>query len=256
MAWIKFEKDLLTDPRVLRIARGLSDRWTMSEVICSAHGLEKRNDTALPAVTVVCGALVRLWSLADTHIDQNDVLPLGAEEIDDVLGIPGFCSLMPDDWLITLDDHSVKLSHFHAHNGTIAKKKAVTQKRVERFRRGNADELQQGNGAALPDQTRPDQTKPKEKPTSARPNGKHSIPESWKPSQNTIDSLSREFGLRVPEDVDRYVAAFADACHAKDYRYKDFDAAFRNCVRQDWPKLRTNRPLTPDYSAVIAGLKD
>lgn len=65
-----------------------------------------------------------------------------------------------------------------------------------------------------------------------------SLPEGWKPSEKTVENLGREFGLRVPEDVDRYVAAFHDSCKAKGYRYKDFDAAFSNCVRQDWPKFR------------------
>lgn len=68
--------------------------------------------------------------------------------------------------------------------------------------------------------------------------GKQLLPEGWTPSNRTIERLSREFGLRVPEDVDRYVAAFTDICKAKNYRYADFDAAFSNCVRQDWPKLR------------------
>lgn len=68
--------------------------------------------------------------------------------------------------------------------------------------------------------------------------GKRSLPEGWAPKPQTVENLSREFGLRVPEDVDRYVAAFHDACKAKGYQYADFDAAFRNCVRQDWPKLR------------------
>jgi len=66
------------------------------------------------------------------------------------------------------------------------------------------------------------------------------LPDGWKPKSETVGNLSREFGLSVPEDVDRYVAAFHDACASKGYRYKDFDAAFRNCVRQDWPKFRQN----------------
>lgn len=70
------------------------------------------------------------------------------------------------------------------------------------------------------------------------PASKSAIPDGWKPKPQTVERLSREFGLRVPEDVDRYVAAFHDACHAKGYQYRDFDAAFANCVRQDWPKLR------------------
>lgn len=68
-----------------------------------------------------------------------------------------------------------------------------------------------------------------------------SLPDDWLPSESTVSKLGREFGLRVPEDVDRYVAAFRDACKARDYRYKDFDAAFANCVRQDWPKLRAGK---------------
>jgi hypothetical protein len=69
-----------------------------------------------------------------------------------------------------------------------------------------------------------------------------SLPEDWEPSSTTVERVSREFGLRVPEDVIRYVAAFKDVCRAKGYEYKDFDSAFANCVRQDWPKLRVGRP--------------
>ena len=65
-----------------------------------------------------------------------------------------------------------------------------------------------------------------------------SLSPDWRPSHDTVSALSAEFHLRVPDDIDRYIAAFRDACTAKGYEYKDFDAAFRNCVRQDWPKLR------------------
>lgn len=159
MAWIKFEKDLLTDPRVLRIARTLQARWKLYEVTVSSAEMEIGNDEALPAVTLVCGALVRIWSLADTHLGADDLLPLGIGELDEVVGIPGFCALLPGDWLQPIDDNTVKLPDFHAHNGTEAKKKAVTQKRVARHRQA----LHGRNAQALPDQTRPDQTKTKEK---------------------------------------------------------------------------------------------
>lgn len=67
---------------------------------------------------------------------------------------------------------------------------------------------------------------------------KRPLPDDWVPASSTVERLSREFGLRVPEDVERYVAAFRDICKSKGHEYKDFDAAFANCVRQDWPKLR------------------
>lgn len=151
MAWIKFEKDLLTDPRVLRIARTLEARWKLYEATIAGKGFELGNDEALPAVTLVCGALVRIWSLADTHLGSDDLLPLGMTELDEVVGVPGFCALLPADWLVEIDDHTVKLPSFHAHNGTEAKKKAVTQKRVARHRQA----LHSRNAEALPDQTRP-----------------------------------------------------------------------------------------------------
>src|SRR5687768_13787271 len=108
MAWIKFEKDLLTDPRVLRIAKSLESRWHLYQDD-GGEQYSACNAKALPAVTLVCGALVRIWCLADTHVGADDVLPLGKVELDEVLGIPGFCDLLPLDWLEPIDEHAVKL---------------------------------------------------------------------------------------------------------------------------------------------------
>lgn len=199
MAWIKFEKDLLTDPRVIRMAKTLQFRWEMVN-----DSQDVRNVDALPAVTLVCGALVRIWSLADTHVDNSDVLPLGIEELNDHIGIPGFCELMPPDWLQPIDEHSVKLPDFHAHNGTEAKRKAVTQKRVAAFRRRN--------GAALPDQTK---TKPDQREESAlarAPSGMAATAKTnggWWKSDAGIDAKGKELGLNAqrgesyPEYKDR-----------------------------------------------------
>lgn len=166
MAWIKFEKDLLTDPRVLRIAKSLESRWSLSEETAVSQGAAIGNDVALPAVTLVCGALIRMWCLADTHLDSDNILPLNMIEIDEVVGIPGFTELLPADWFEPIDDGRTKLPNFHEHNGTEAKKKASTQKRVARFRKRNAGALQTRNASPLPDQTRPRPYQTKE--TSAR----------------------------------------------------------------------------------------
>lgn len=168
MAWIKFEKDLLTDPRVLRVARSLQKRWWLfdGDSIPEKDGFDSSNATALPAVTLVTGALIRLWSLADTHLREDEILPLGFVEIDEIVGVPGLCSLLPADWILEIDENTVKLPDFHAHNGIEAKKKAQTQKRVERFRNKGKPAPEIGNGPALPDHTRPDQTKPIEKPSA------------------------------------------------------------------------------------------
>ncbi len=204
MAWIKFEKDLETDPRVIRIARALAARWRLAEQ--PAPGVESCNAVALPSVTLVCGALVRMWSLADTHLREGDILDLGAGDIDDLVGIPGFCSMLPADWLEAVDDHTVKLPDFHVHNGTDAKRKAVTQKRVERFRHGNAGALHRVTQGALPDQTRPrprprPEVKPKpvvgpgpDAPPPEKPNGKGNGHALNAEAERVLDYLNRAAG--------------------------------------------------------------
>ena len=155
MAWIKFEKDLLTDPRVLRIAKALEAKHCLTDTFIPDDKPDYwRNAVKLPSVTLVCGALVRIWSMADTHVDANDILPLGLDELNDHIGVPGFCQLLPHEWMQPIDEHSVKLPHFHEHNGTEAKKKAVTQRRVAAFRARNAIALPRRNALALPDQTK------------------------------------------------------------------------------------------------------
>lgn len=138
--WIKWEKDLESDPRVLRMAREL-----------------KRMCNAMPfhPVTLVCGGLLRMWAYADSHIREDDTLDLGKSELDEIVGIEGFCSLLPADWLVEINDKTVELPSFQEHNGVEAKRRALTQKRVKRHR--NAESVT----GALPDQdqTRPDQKK-------------------------------------------------------------------------------------------------
>ena len=179
MGWIKLEKDLLTDPRIIRIAHALRQRFELSELEAETNIVESRNVTALPAVTVVLGALAQLWMLADTHIGEDNILSLGIDEIDQVIQIEGFCQLLPTDWLEILDSHHVKLPSFHEHNGTIAKTRALTAKRVTQHRnKVKRVAVTRRNGQALPDQTqtktRPDQTKSptmveRTRPTKAEP---------------------------------------------------------------------------------------
>jgi hypothetical protein len=157
--WIKIDKTLDTDPRVMRMARALARRFSM---YAEGIDLDPCNAVALPGVTLVSGALVRLWIYADSHIREDDTLDLGAVEIDEMLGVPGFCSAMPADWLQVIDDHTVELPGFQEHNGVEAIRKAQTQKRVARHREGKKrDSVTGSNASALPDQTRPDQDQTK-----------------------------------------------------------------------------------------------
>lgn len=139
--WIKLEKDLLTDPR-------------MTSLLCNAP--------ALQGVTHALGCLAHVWMIADAHLGEGDVLALGPDQINQLVGVQGFAQAVPPDWLQIIDTNHVKLPGYHAHNGPEAKARALTARRVSQHRtRGNAKPLpllNSCNGHALPDKTRLDKT--------------------------------------------------------------------------------------------------
>lgn len=128
--WIKLEKSLENDPRVLRMARAIEKRLGNADV------------TLRYAQLIAIGALVRLWMYADTHLRDDDTLDVGPAEIDqEIVGLPGFCDICPDCWLQKIDDDKVKLPGYQEHNGTTAKRREKTRERVARHRerKKNAD---------------------------------------------------------------------------------------------------------------------
>lgn len=121
--WIKFEKALEKDPRVLRMAHGIRN--------ASVTLVTLPIDTV---VSLVLGGLARLWCYGDTYIRDNDTIQVTVEDINQIVGIENFAQFLPTDWLMIIDANSVKLPEFHAHNGSIARQRAATAARVRKFR--------------------------------------------------------------------------------------------------------------------------
>jgi len=162
--WVKLEKSLRDDPRFLRMVRTL----------CAAQNVTQERISRPCAVTLLLGGLAQLWMYADTHVREDDTLDLGPDEINELIGIEGFVQLMPLDWIEILDANCVKLPEFHTHNGTDAKKKALTAKRVARHRIRNVTQESNAradvcNASELPDKTRLDKTRPEEEPRTVKP---------------------------------------------------------------------------------------
>lgn len=155
--WIKLEKDLANDPRVLKMASRLSH----ADVTLGSRSR-----------LVVIGALVTLWWYADTHIGDEDVLAIGADEVDELVGLKGFCALMPSDWLQVLDADHVQLLGYVEHNGSKAKNTALAQKRQQRHRQKPTSTSRCRHAgvtqSALPDKTRQDIDKTEERERGAR----------------------------------------------------------------------------------------
>lgn len=161
--WIKLEKELREDRRFTRMVDALLARQNQS-----VTSVTQMRFISNGVVTQALGGLAQLWMFADSHIREDDTLDITLDEIDQLIGIEGFAKLMPSDWLEVVDEHSVRLPDFQAHNGTDAKRKALTAKRVKRHRTRTAvsdvtQEKRTSVTEALPDQTRLDQTKPDQK---------------------------------------------------------------------------------------------
>lgn len=222
--WIKLEKDRRDDPRVIRMARELRNAGVTHERFTSAMH-----------VTLVLGCLDVLWCYADTHVRDDDTLDLGPDEINELVGLSGFCKLMPADWLEVIDANRVKLPDFHAHNGTESKKKALNQKRQERKR--NADALQAVTQTsrtsvtgALPDldQTKT-YTKTREEGEGARAARATRLPEDFSltPERRLVAEAER-----LP--AERVFAKFCDywrAAAGAKARKHDWEATWRNWCR-------------------------
>ncbi len=142
MAWIKFDKDLVDDPRILRAAEELCSRYMVSVENCkgagfsSGYDIDEKDQLALMR-NAVTGALLTLWVYADTHIRSGDVLPISVTAIDRMVGIDGFCDLLGKDWVRQSDDgRSVVLPGYCEKNGLISKekRKSANAERQRRFR--------------------------------------------------------------------------------------------------------------------------
>ena len=194
--WIKFEKSLEDDPRVVRMIAQLRN----ADVTLVKH-----------APLLVVGALARFWWYADTHIRDDDRLDLGFSEIDDMVGLPGFCLLMPSDWIVQIDERTVELPDFQEHNGVEAKRRAVTQKRVERHRNAGGKQKRYSSVTdALPDQTRPDQTN-------------NTFCAFWEayPKKKSKGTAERAWAKIKPDLVEKIMIAVETAKASADWRKED-----------------------------------
>lgn len=113
-SWVLFEKDLLNDPRVLRMASRL------------CHGeVTEMSRSRLE----ILGALTVFWCFADTHIGDDDTLACSVDNVNQIVGLADFCEILPPDWLQVLDANSVHLPGFLEH-----KRRAMDRTRQQRHR--------------------------------------------------------------------------------------------------------------------------
>jgi hypothetical protein len=203
--WIRLEKDLRGDPRVQRMGRALAKRYELRH---------QGNACALPGVTLVLGGLTQLWMHADSFARDDDTLDMSVDEIDELTGIKGFAEILPADWFEIINEQCVKLPGFQEHNGTEAKRKALTAKRVARHRnKVQLDSVTSSNAVALPDQTKtrpiPDQTTKKIARAARLPLDVPGLnPQAWDRWSKYRTEIRKPIKPASIEEAQRALAAF------------------------------------------------
>lgn len=252
--WIKLEKDLLTDPRLVKAALEIEARFqTMLGEMTTEVG-EFANVAPLPGVTLLVGGLARLWMIADTHIGEDDILGLSADQVDKLLGIKGFCQIMPNEWLQVLDGNRVKLPNYHTHNGTTAKERSSNAERQSRYRQRVTAKryasINKSNAVTLPDQDLDqdlDKTKIKngEGKHAARARTAKRIPDDFELTESRR-LIAKGEGVDPEREFQKFRDHWLSAAGAT-ARKHDWDATWRNWCRkaQDFRPNGRGPPVAP-----------
>lgn len=99
--WIKFRKDLLTSPRIVRIASALrADRLR------------------------TVGAVMSVWCLFDDHTEDGTLPGYSPEVLDELSGQPGIARAMEAVGWLRITNEGIEAVNFTEHNGQTAKKRA------------------------------------------------------------------------------------------------------------------------------------
>lgn len=109
--WIKMGKDLLTHPKVVRMASALrADRLR------------------------TVGGLFAVWCLFDTHSADGQLSGYTPDALDELVGFQGIAGAMESVGWLSHDADGVYLPRFEEHNGQSAKRRAqeTDRKRTER----------------------------------------------------------------------------------------------------------------------------
>lgn len=252
--WIKMRGALLDHPKVIAIGRALHRNKEFREWL-TPGGAGPSNgqiisDAALRCVTTAL--LMRVWSVSREHGHfVNDDLVLEHSEIgdlDQMSGAPGVgVAMLSVRW--ALEENGVTLPNFKEFNVPMS---AADKQREYRNRNkeGNAVVTEAlpsvGNENGENVTSRVEKRREDINTPRAKKKAKKLLPEGWAPSESTLNRLSGEFRF-TNGDGERYVAFFTDYCKSAGKEYANFDSAFSNCVRSDWPKFRNGAATMPKH---------
>jgi hypothetical protein len=119
--WIKMRGNLWDDPRVSKL--------------CDLTGQPE---------AMVIGALYWLWATADQHTENGFMPGMSLRQLDRKTGVKGLGDALVAIGWISCTDEGVTISSFEEHNGSSAKKRLMTARRVAAHKAGNAADVSVG----------------------------------------------------------------------------------------------------------------
>jgi hypothetical protein len=216
--WIKMRTNLWDDPRVSQI--------------CDMTGAQE---------AAVIGALYWLWASADEHTEDGFMPGLSKAAIDRKTGLKGFGdALISVRWIESSDD-GITISHFSEHNGSSAKKRCQTAKRVANHTAANAQLTQENNetnaesvsdALAIEEKRREEKNIKPLKSKAEATNGSR-LPTDWTPSAEDIDFCKKTRPDLVASQVSERFKDYWIAATGKGATKRDWSATWRNWVRNE-----------------------
>lgn len=217
--WIKVERAALAKPEILE----------MAEVL----GIDRH---------AVLGKLLEVWFWFDEQTKNGNASGVSSVTlmrfIDERTGVTGFGEGMQKaGWL-----EGCSIPNFDRHNGETAKNRALTNKRVKRFR--NESNVTH----ALPEKRReekkvtttPALSEGTSTPTTPTPpkRARRGVAVPF-PADFVVDDALREWAKgKGYGRLDEHLEAFRAKCAKAGREYVDWRAAFQEAIREDWAGLR------------------
>lgn len=271
--WIKFDKDMASDPRLAHAASILVESYIVSRATPHGGSDLSHSDALRFMSNALRGAIVTLWCYADEHVRDDDTLPCNAKTLDSIVGIEGFCDAMPTEWVSESASGHVLLPGYCVKNSLNAKRKKAASgaERARRYRQnkkagsnalrkrdGESDAQRDGErylGVTLGVDQDLDQDQDEDKKETKNWSGAkraHQLPQGFAPTGS-----HKELAAELHVNLDNELAQFRDHHTAKGSAMKDWDAAFRTWLRNAArfkPVAKSTRPpalaINRDFSKV------
>lgn len=214
--WIKMRGTLLTNPKVIRMARVLLENpafigWYGRHVTRNdgpKTSVTVNPETAISVVTrVTIGALLPLWFSVNDCAGDDGILPgAGLFELDTMAGVPGIgAALLAVGWIEVLpNEEGIQFSNFHEYN-TVGKERSGNAKtnaeRQREYRNRHRNE-NNDNGAVTVTSRRNRRVDKKREDIPHTPNGaEQRFDEFWAayPKKTGKDAARKAFEKRKPD---------------------------------------------------------